>query len=89
MSNLLALPIANYETDSSNATAINEVRRPVVDTTFRDEISNNLISNFDDAIRAAWNGWEQACKFKNEEMQDYYMQIIRDCSSWQKKVKKY
>jgi len=63
------------------------VRRP--DPVFNDTISTELLGNLSDALHAAWNGWETACKFQDEERQDYYMKIIRLCDDTMKKIKKF
>lgn len=58
------------------------------DVCIRDDIKNNLLGSLSDTLHAAWNGWEQACKFDCEEGQDYYMKIVRLCDDTMKKVKK-
>lgn len=43
-------------------------------------VSDNIIGDCNiamfDNINAAWNGWETACKFQDEDLAAYYMKII-------------
>lgn len=53
------------------------------------DLRTTVIANLMDAINAAWNGWESACKFDDEDMQDYYMKYINTLSDTLKKVRKF
>lgn len=44
---------------------------------FKDEVLANFTINSSDALSAAWNAWEAACKFQDEEKMNYYMNLIR------------
>lgn len=50
------------------------IRRP--NTIMRDNLVTNMLSTLHDSTCAAWNGWEQACKFESPEQQDYYMKLV-------------
>lgn len=63
------------------------VRRP--NPVFNDNVAVELLSNLSDALHAAWNGWETACKYEDEDRQDYYMKVIRLCDDTMKKIKKF
>lgn len=62
------------------------VKRPT--ELFKDDVAYNLIISVEDSTRAAWNAWEMACKYKDEEKQDYYMKIIVECGNFMKKIRK-
>lgn len=62
-------------------------RRPTA--VFNDNVVIELLGGLSDALHAAWNGWETACKYEDEERQEYYMKIIRLCDDTQKKIKKF
>jgi len=53
-----------------------------------DSVVKNLLESCNDSIRAAWNGWEAACKFEDEDKQEYYMRIIVNVSDLVKKLRK-
>lgn len=67
--------------------AIATVRRP--NPVFNDNVAVELLSNLSDALHASWNGWETACKYEDEDRQDYYMKVIRLCDDTMKKIKKF
>jgi len=52
-----------------------------------DDLRNTTIANLMDSINAAWNGWEAACKFEDEGMQDYYMKYVNVLSDSLKKIR--
>lgn len=54
-----------------------------------DDLKTVTIGNLMDGINAAWNGWEAACKFEDEDMQDYYMKYINLLSDVVRKVRKF
>lgn len=62
-------------------------RRP--NPVFNDNVAVELLGNLSDALHAAWNGWETACKYQDEERQEYYMKVIRLCDDTMKKIKKF
>lgn len=41
-----------------------------------DGLSANCAATLIDNINAAWNGWEQACRYEDEDMQAYYMKYV-------------
>ena len=53
-----------------------------------DDLRAVTIGNLMDGINAAWNGWEQACKFEDEGLQTYYMKYINLLSNTLEKVRK-
>lgn len=48
----------------------------------------NLLNTLADSLNAAWNGWEMACKYKDDDMMEYYMRFVNLIYETQKKVKK-
>jgi len=72
--------------DINQANIVNTVRRP--DPVFADEVAAELLGGLSDALHAAWNGWELACKYTDEDKAEYYMKIIRLCDDTMKKLKK-
>lgn len=58
------------------------------DNPFIDDLKPVLIGNLMDAINAAWNGWEAACKCEDEGLQTYYMKFVVTCHATLEKVKK-
>ena len=54
-----------------------------------DDLRTTIIANLMDGLHAAWNGWEAACKFEDEDQQDYYMKYIHTLSDTLKKVRKF
>ena len=62
------------------------VGRP--NTIFTDDLRTTTIANCLDGINAAWNGWEQACKFEDEGLQTYYMKYITLLNSTLEKARK-
>jgi len=73
--------------DINQANVVNTVRRP--NPVFNDNVAVELLGNLSDALHAAWNGWETACKYEDEERQEYYMKVIRLCDDTMKKIKKF
>ena len=55
---------------------------------FSDDVAYNLIISVEDSARAAWNGWEVACKFEDGDKQEYYMKIIIECGNFMRKIRK-
>jgi len=47
-----------------------------------DDIKSLVCDALDDAIHAAWNGWEKACLFQDEKLQDYYMKLQVEISKF-------
>jgi len=56
---------------------------------FNDNVAVEMLGSLSDALHAAWNGWETACKYQDEDRQDYYMKIVRLCDDTMKKIKKF
>jgi len=73
--------------DINQANVVDTVRRP--NPVFNDNVAVELLGNLSDALHAAWNGWETACKYEDEERQEYYMKVIRLCDDTMKKIKKF
>jgi len=53
-----------------------------------DNFAVNIAIHLKDDIHAAWNGWELACKYEDEALQDYYMKYIRLLGETLAKIKK-
>lgn len=73
--------------DSTNTLGLDSTRTET--NSFTCGLKNAVIGNLMDSIHAAWNGWEAACKFEDEEMQDFYMKFINTLSDTLKKVRKF
>jgi len=58
------------------------------DNPFVDDLKPVLLGNLMDALNAAWNGWEQACKSEDEGLMAYYMNFVILCQATREKVKK-
>lgn len=52
-------------------------------------LKGNLLSTLSDHLHCAWNGWEMAVKFEDEERQDYYMKFVVSLHDQIKKVRKF
>lgn len=76
-------PIDNYENDNTMDTLRND----------SDIIADNLFSNccatLIDDINAAWNGWESACKFQDDNKASYYMKYIVILQDALEKIRKH
>lgn len=77
--------VPDAEDNSDHPTAT--VRRP--DRIFSDNIRIELLGNLSDTLHAAWNGWDLACKYEDENLQEYYMKFIRLCDDTSRKIKRF
>lgn len=64
------------------------IRRPSMVTPVTDDLRSTMVANLMDGLHAAWNGWEQACKFEDEGMQTYYMKYVITLQGCLEKIKK-
>jgi len=53
-----------------------------------DNFNSTLVSQLKEQIHAAWNGWESACRFEDEDLQGVYMKYIRLLGDTLEKIKK-
>lgn len=56
---------------------------------FTDDLRHTIIANIKDMINQSFAGWEQACRFEDEGMQNYYMNFIRILTTTLEKVKRF
>lgn len=77
-------PSPNLAAVETRTGSIDHLGNPIFD----DTIATELLGQLSDALHAAWNGWEAACKFQDEERQNYFMSVIRLCDDTSKKIKK-
>ena len=52
------------------------------------DLRATMLATLMDGIHAAWNGWEQACKFEDEGLQLYYMNYVITLEGCLRKIKK-
>lgn len=57
-------------------------------TPFEETFALDVHSTISDCLSAAWNGWETAVKFHDDEKQDYYMKYIKALSEFMIKFRK-
>lgn len=79
----------NNVTDLLNNALTNEDRLRSDSNVITCDLYVNCCSTLIDDINAAWNGWEQACKFQDEDKQAYYMKYIVILQETLNKIRKH
>jgi len=79
---------STYTYDGEEFPTTDRIIRPIATTPVVDDLRATLLGNLMDGIHAAWNGWEQACKFEDEGMQSYYMKYVITLQHTMDKIKK-
>jgi len=64
------------------------LKRPQEETVFSDVIAIEFNNAMEDALRAAWNGWDAAVRLQTPELEDYYMRMINLLGATKAKLRK-
>jgi len=52
-------------------------------------LKKNLLATLHDNLNCAWNSWELACKFDDEDKQELYMKYVTSINDLMKKVRRF
>lgn len=81
-------PYSVTDQEDNESTDLNEevplIQRP--NAIFADDIKSAALNNAHDIISASWNGWEQACKYGDEGLANYYMEMVVVVNAFKNKL---